>query len=183
MELELALDRCLVVACLGDAPDSFFVFACAADVFVMSLVHLMFCVFPMTLWVACVVGRRQLALKQSLPDRPSRRSSSSTVRVGIDGSSSSSDSSASAPVGKECGSSQGGVGLWVKLQQFTVLQLLALAGVAALNVVGAYDKAAKMNGWMSVVLSPGFAWTIPLAVLPVLWPPLSKQALCLGKGD
>jgi len=150
----------------------------------MSLVHLMFCVFPMTLWVACVVGRRQLALKQSAPSRSSRRSSSSAIRVGIEGSSTTNaDSSPSAARSKECGSQEGAAGLWAKLQQFSMLQLLALAGIAALNVLGAYDKAAKMNGWMSVVLSPGFAWTIPLAVLLVLWPPLSKRALCLGKRD
>jgi hypothetical protein len=143
------------------------------DTLFVSLVHTTVCVLPATLWVACVVARRV----QLQPYTPVSRSSSSEstssggerrrMEAGGPGTTPSRGSSSLLLAsGQRGASTAAGGSRW----SFSGWQLAALAGIAAFNWAGLYRKAASMMGATSLLLSPGFAWTLPLAVLLVsLW--------------
>lgn len=150
----------------------------------VSMIHLVFCVIPITLWVACVVGSRQLpqhpqrAQHQRTPSRPGSSSSS----AGNGNGNGNGGSGAAAP--GSGGSTGRGAAVGKLWRVFTLPQLLALACVLGLNWWGAYDKAVKLTGPLAVLLSPGFVWTIPLAVVLVLASQLpGRRSSCMGKRE
>lgn len=144
----------------------------------VTLVHYLFCVVPLTLWVACVASSRQLAAGCACAGAAARPGSGSSSN----GSSCERGGSGGNWVSGGNGSRGG---CWAgRLRVVSVPQALALAAIVGVYGVGALDKAAKLNGTVSVLASPGFAWTIPLAVLLALWPQLpDKRAGCLGKRE
>ena len=150
----------------------------AADVMFITLVHLCFCIFPLTLWLACVVGSRQLAARAVRP--PSRPASGGALTAGGGGSGGAGPApeSRAAPAGKAAARPR-------LLALFTLPQWLALAAIVGVYGVGTWDKVAKLNGLVAVLVSPGLAWTIPLAVLLAAWTALPGPgcASCMGKRE
>lgn len=158
-------------------------FISTCDTMFVSLVHLLLCVLPATLWVACVVARRcQLAHHASPISRSGSRSSSS------DGStcgrrrleSGGEPSHRSLLREGSCLADGSATGRW----SFSVPQLAAFAALAALNWAGVYHKAASLMGAISLVASPGLAWTLPLALLlVVVWPGPCRSGSGADKGE
>ena len=91
--------------------------------------HMVSCILPMTLWVACVVGWRMQQRGK--------------------------------PGGGGGGRARPGGGLW------TAPQIAALLLITGINVPHIYIKMYKLLGGWVLLLSPGMAWTIPLAALLV----------------
>lgn len=91
------------------------------DVLLVQVMHLLCCIFPMTVFLGLVAGRRYV------------ESSSSTS-----------------------GPHQG--------LPFTSYEITVLLCIVAVNIHVVYIKAIKLMGYISLVVSPGFAWTIPLSV-------------------
>lgn len=91
------------------------------DVLLVQVMHLLCCIFPMTVFLGRVAGRRYIESS----------SSSSTQET-------------------------------VCLTSYEIALVLC---IVAVNVRVVYIKAIKLMGYISLLLSPGFAWTIPLAVL------------------
>lgn len=143
-------------------------FISTCDTMFVSLVHLLFCVLPVTLWVACVVARRCQLAHHAAPAAVSRS-----------GSRSSSEGSTCSRRRLESGgepsyrsllreasllADSSATGRW----SFSRPQLAAFAALVALNWVGVYHKAASLMGVVSLLVSPGLAWTLPLALLLVV---------------
>lgn len=150
------------------------------DTMFVSLVHATLCLLPATAWVACVVARR-LALHPYSP--PASRSTSSESggggaarrRMEAGGVSSSASSLLGA------GAAGASCGRW----SFSAPQVAALLAIAALNCSTLYLRAASLMGGLSLAASPGFAWTLPLALLLVVaWGvPRRRGGMAPGKGE
>lgn len=165
-------------------------FVGSPDTMFVSLASMLLCVLPATLWVACVVARRvqlqpycssggggagrsvsrsassESSGSSGRPGRmeaggrspggtPARDALSRGLLLGKHASSSSSGGAAGAPAGPG-------------RLSFSVAQLVALAGLFALNFAGTYRRAWALMGPSAVLLSPGLAWTLPLALLLVV---------------
>jgi hypothetical protein len=103
------------------------------DTLLGALAHLLFCLGPLTLWVACVVGGRVI-------DPGSTASPSISPRSGA---------------------------LRRRRRWLTVPQAVALAAIAAANWHAFYRKIWVFSGLWALLLSPGFAWGVPLAAVLV----------------
>lgn len=51
-----------------------------------------------------------------------------------------------------------------EIRSMKILSLVALLLIAALNIVMLYIKSWSLIGPLSILVSPGFAWSIPMAV-------------------
>lgn len=163
------------------APNSW-AFNSTCDTMFVSLVHLLLCVLPATLWVACVVARRcQLSHHASPVSRSGSRSSSEGSTCSRRRLESGGEPSYRSLLREgSCLGDGSAAGRW----SFSAPQLAALAALAALNWAGVYHKAASLMGAISLIASPGFAWTLPLALLLVVcWPGPRRSCGGSGKGE
>lgn len=143
----------------------------SADTIFVSLVHMVVCVLPATLWVACVVGRRLQLQHSHLPAGVSRTSSSSSG--GSNGQrrtleSGGAGSTASLLLGGCLAGGSGGGASTCSRWSFSRPQLAALAALAAWNCATIYWKAASLMGGIALLVSPGLSWVLPLALLLVV---------------
>ena len=150
------------------------------DTMFVSLAHSLMCLLPATLWVACVVGRR-LQLQPYSYRAVSRSSSGSDssseerrrMEAGSHGSSASLRCGSGGAAAPACGRFS-----------FSLLQLVALAGIAAFNWAAIYLKAYLLMGAAAVLASPGLAWTLPLALLLVVaWGGPRRPCGAAAKGE
>ncbi|PRW58812.1 metallophosphoesterase [Chlorella sorokiniana] len=158
-------------------------FISTCDTMFVSLLHLLLCVLPATLWVACVVARRCQLAHHASPGAVSRsgsRSSSEGSTCGRRRLESGGEASYRSLLREgNCLADGSAAGRWA----FSVPQLAALAALAALNWAGVYYKAASLMGAISLLASPGFAWTLPLALLLVVAWPGPRRAGSTQKGE
>lgn len=152
------------------------------DTMFVSLVSMLGCVLPATLWVACVVARRlQLqpfcsggAVRRAVSRSASSESSGSSGRPGrleagarSPGGTSARDAlSRGLLLGKQDGAAASdptGPGRF----SFSGAQLAALAGLFAFNFLAIYHRAWALMGPSAILASPGLAWTLLLALLLV----------------
>lgn len=152
------------------------------DTMFVSLVSMLGCVLPATLWVACVVARRlQLqpfcsggAVRRAVSRSASSESSGSSGRPGrleagarSPGGTAARDAlSRGLLLGKQDGAAASdptGPGRF----SFSGAQLAALAGLFAFNFLAIYHRAWALMGPSAILASPGLAWTLPLALLLV----------------
>jgi hypothetical protein len=138
------------------------------DTFFVAIFQIVFGLIPATLWVAWVVGGRVLTASRapllaaagvssgagsnSPPDCPAKgpgKSSPQGVHEGGEqpGSSAATQGQPQATLGG----------------RFSWAQLAALGALAAVNWVLLYHKAWIMMGGPCLLVSPGFAWLLPLA--------------------
>lgn len=132
-------------------------------------VHACFCLLPATLWVACVVARRlQLQHYYSPVSRSSSRDSSASgearQRMEAGGGSAASLAAARGGARSRCLGGAAACSRW----SFSGPQVAAWLALAAFNWATLYRRAGALMTWAAVLLSPGFAWTLPFAALLVV---------------
>jgi hypothetical protein len=150
------------------------------DTMFVSLAHTLACLLPATLWVACVVARRTQLQPHSPP--PSRSASSDSCGGGSTGGRRRVEAGGTGPARSLLGGEapRAGCGRW----SFSGPQLVALAALACLNWVALYSRALAFMTPISLLLSPGFAWTLPLALLLVTaWGGPRRRGPAPGKGE
>jgi hypothetical protein len=116
------------------------------DTMFMSMSHMVLCVLPLTLWVACVVGHQLLD--------------------GSAGGGSSSAAGARRPF------------------PYSTAQAAALAAITGLHFLGLCLRWWPFLGTSALLLAPGLAWTVPLAVLLTFaWRPRAQGGAHGDKGQ
>lgn len=141
-------------------------FIATCDTMFVTLVHCIVCLLPATLWVACVVARR-CQLQPHAYAAVSRSASSDSsgsegrrrrMETGGGAGSATSLQGGCAAAGPD------GCVRW----SFSAAQVAAFVGLALFNVSAMYRKAGALMGGIALAVSPGFAWTLPLALLLVV---------------
>lgn len=158
------------------------------DTLFVCLVHCVVCVLPATLWVACVVARR-LQLHPCSP--PASRSGSSDSGGSSGGGTERrrmESGRLSSPRSRLLGGGRGGDSGASTPQpsSFSAAQLAALLCLVCLNCSMLWLRTLSIMGPLALAASPGFAWTLPLALLLVTaWggPRRRRCALQAGKGE
>jgi hypothetical protein len=158
------------------------------DTLFVCLVHCVVCVLPATLWVACVVARR-LQLHPCSP--PASRSGSSDSGGSSGGGAERrrmESGRLSSPRSRLLGGGRGGDSGASTSQSssFSAAQLAALLCLVCLNCSMLWLRTLSIMGPLALAASPGFAWTLPLALLLVTaWggPRRRRCALQAGKGE
>lgn len=175
-------------------------FVGTCDTMFLSLVSMLVCVLPTTLWVACVVARRvQLQPYcsgvggRTFSRSASSESSGSSGRPGRletgarspGGTPQHDTSSRSLLLGKRGGgSSAAGGPTGPGRFSFSRGQLAALAALSVFNFLGLYRRAWALMGPSAVLASPGLAWTLPLALLLVVaWAGPRRSGCQAAKGE
>ena len=136
---------------LGKFENTTWEYLATPDTLLISIFHLALCVMPLMLWIACVVARR-VQLQSSPLAFGANSSPSETSQIGRRPSSPPQE-----PRDYK----------YNKFHPFSWFQCVALALIIWLNVSVVYTKTAALMGPLALTISPGLAWTIPLALLLV----------------
>lgn len=139
-----------------------------ADTLLVAMTQFLMCIIPMTLWVGCVIGR-QILISSQMGSRNGAASHGSITHANANRSANGTSSGQPVmPIGAILSAPQACALLVILLLSWRVL----------------YSTAWDLLGGMALALSPGFFWTIPLAVGLVVRSRESIASIhCLSNGE